>query len=199
MDDLDGGDNYGRLDQLGTMMFIPKGVVFEPSNQYVEGASNIKLAATYAGKKQVKKCKHPGGTILYLRETTPTSAKVPGHFPFTFAVPSIVTFTQDDYDEMQVDLIAEREDNAGNWPGMEMVVACPVCRAKAKPDDGKKEYVLCTQTLIGLGKSSSEADSQFRIAMKLFWRLFCVPCFSGVSLPCQVKLSSDPQVFSFND
>jgi len=169
-------DDYGQLDHYGTLMYIPRGFVMRACMRTIKPKTNIRVG--------VKGCSapitvdHPGGEVMYLREDSSlaTAPALHSNFPFMFIAPSIVTVSKADLKEMAIDLDSPRSHNSAPWPGVSQLADCPCCRAQTKSDK-KTEYVLCHQGAM----MEAYPEKGQGAAMKLLWRLFCVPCFARLA------------------
>jgi hypothetical protein len=161
---------YGALDQLNCLWYIPPGVKFVWARRDIDGMENVEVAVQ--GQDRGDIVSHGGGTVFFLKEDSGSSDKnVPRHWPFVFIAPSFVTLSERDVQELKVD-----NDNApaqsADWPKVEEIIKCPCCRKQAEID-AKTVYVLVGTQGLRMGRST-------QIAAKLLWRLFCVDCFDSL-------------------
>jgi len=160
-------ENFGRLDSLACHLFLFPGVKFVWATQEVERNDRIKLH--YLGDTNPTITSHPGGTVFVLKEKN-SSDDVPPHFPYSFIAPSIVTLSEEDILHMSID--NNKITDSADWPGMDSVLACPLCQQRAVADS-QTHYVMTSFPAIMNSHSG-------HMASKLLFRMFCIPCFEVI-------------------
>lgn len=164
-------EDYGQLDELGTLMYIPNDAKFKATLRIIEKSSG--MIGVQQSKISSQVVHHPGGAVLVLGCI---SSSPQGSFPMNFFAPSIVTISKNDLQEMKIDIDTPRAHNSAPWPGMSQVENCPCCRKRTKVD-GKTEHVLCLQSAMMKAYPKKNAF----IASKMLWRVFCIACFTKIS------------------
>lgn len=126
--------DFGELDHsIKCFMFIPPSLRFVLIKKIIAKVENVKIAVKGSGRNFLSHtASFPGGEILQLREFTDGYDCSPSHFPMEFHCPSIVTLSVEDIKEIAIDVKCPTD--SVNWPGMEILLACPVCRNQAIPD-----------------------------------------------------------------
>jgi hypothetical protein len=162
-------DEYGALDGLNCLWFIPPGVKFEWARREIPGVKDIEVGV----KDRVSECvSNKGGIVFFLKEDSITSDNnVPTHWPFVFATPSLVTLSEEDIKELRID----NDDAPGQvtqWPCVDDMLKCPVCRTRAVADRVSVYVLACTQGL--------KMGNEGKIGAKMLWRFFCLDCFDSL-------------------
>lgn len=161
---------FGALDQLNCLWYIPPGVKFVWARRDIAGIENIEIGVK--GQERGDIVSHGGGTVFFLREDSRESANdVPSHWPFVFIAPSFVTLSKHDIAELKMDN-DDAPAQSAEWPKVDDCIKCPVCRKQAEADD-VTVYVLVGTQGLRMGKSA-------QVAAKLLWRVFCTPCFDSL-------------------
>ena len=108
------------------VMFVPPSSVFESCVRDIDPVDDIEINMTDGSPVYAS---HPGGKMLFLKELDKSGGH---HYPINFSCPSIVTASPEDLKEMAIDI--KSPTDSADWPGMDIVVSCPVCRSKVNPD-----------------------------------------------------------------
>lgn len=160
-------EEFGALDQLNCLWYIPPGVKFVWARREICGIENIEIGVVGQAKGDV--VSHGGGVVFFLKEDSETSSKdVPAHWPFVFTTPSFVTLSKQDILDLRID----NDDTPGlatTWPGVDELIKCPVCRKSAIPDE-RTVYILT-------GTQGLRMSRAGQLGAKLLWRFFCLDCF----------------------
>ena len=161
---------YGALDQLNCLWYIPPGVKFVWARRDIEGVGSVEIGVK--GQERGEVVSHEGGTVFFLKEDGKASSEdVPAHWPFVFMAPSFVTLSPHDIQELKIDN-DDAPAQSADWPKVAEYLKCPVCRKQAEAD-GKTTYVLTGTQGLRMGISA-------QMAAKLLWRFFCVECFDSL-------------------
>ena len=158
-------------------MYIPHGTDFEFRLREIEGVKNFQTRDTQTGK--ISRVSHPGGPVSFLTEDSSRKigTRYP-HYPFVFAIPSLVTFTKRDMEEFLVDF--SDVTASAPWPKNQLE-ACPLCRNKTVID-GKTLHVMCAQPAI-----MESSRNPGMMSMRLLFRSFCVSCFDSMAGQTQIR------------
>jgi len=173
-------ENYGQLDEFGTLLFIPADVEFEFRQRNIAGIKNFQVRDSVTGK--LSRVNHDGGEVAFLTSSRRPGQRVmsrfvPSFYPFVFAIPSCVTFTSRDLTEFAKDF-ADTGATA-KWPRLEQIDSCPSCRKKTVLD-GKTIHILCAQPAM-MASSKSPVGYAAGISMRILFRSFCVTCFDRIA------------------
>lgn len=161
---------YGALDQLNCLWYIPPGIKFVWARRDIDGVTDIEIGVK--GQERGDIVSHGGGTVFFLKEdSSESSDDVPAHWPFVFIAPSLVTLSPRDIKELKVDN-DDAPAQSADWPKVADMLLCPVCRKRAEADE-KTNYVLTGTQGLRMSKSS-------QFAAKLLWRIFCLDCFDSL-------------------
>ena len=110
-------EDYGQLDELGTLMYIPPDVIFESFIRLIPGAH---VEIYNAKKRRKEKIDHPGGYVFSVRDIGPDPG-IKRRYPFLFIAPSLVYLSKTDVKELTYDINVPKHLKSSNWPDVEQI------------------------------------------------------------------------------